>query len=218
MSAPLSGRHDRVAVVGAGALGCAILPRLARMRMSALLVIDGDSVEQRNLDRQPLYAEADIGQPKASTARGWIQMIVPDIEVRAVDRFLNVDNARELFAGADIVADCTDDLHAKTLIDEMCGELGIPLVSGAVHEQQGQVIVLHASGAYTELRRSDLFHGRVGQEQDGCNMQRVPKAVIEAVGERMAAHVNALLNDRSVENGRIELLDRDNWTIMEIAR
>lgn len=213
-----SSSRKRIAVVGAGALGCSILPRLARMPIGELVVIDGDRVEHHNLERQPLFTAADIGRSKAGTACTWVRSAEPAIAVRAMDRFLDASNAHELLALADIVADCTDDLHAKALIDEVCGALRIPLVSGAVHEQEGQVIVLHAPGASTELSRNDLFNGRIGAEQDGCDMQRVPLAVIEAVGERMADLIGYLLTGSPVVNGRIELLHQGAWTSMEIAQ
>lgn len=207
-----------VAVIGAGALGCALLPRLARMRIAQLRVIDGDRVELKNLEHQPLYAEVDIGYSKVGTLRGWLQMVDPGLEIHAEDRFLDAANAKELLGGASIVADCTDDLHAKALIDRTCNELRIPLVSGAVHEAQGQVIVLHARGTNEQLGRTDLFRGRAISEQDGCDMQRVPLGTIEAVGQRMAAIIRAFIQGSWPINGRIELFDRAQWTVIDAPR
>lgn len=208
----------RITVVGAGALGCALLPRLARMRIGTLTLVDGDRVEAANLDHQPLYAEVDVGHPKAGTLRGWLLMVDPGKEIIAVDRFLDGGNAEALLRGSDLVVDCTDDLHAKGLIDHTCAELNIPLVSGAVHEKQGQVIVLHVHGEGSALCRADIFTGRMGAEQDGCDMQRVPLEVIDAVGQRMAACVRAHLNGEPLVNGRIELLDRMKWAVIDAPR
>lgn len=202
-------------VVGAGALGCALLPRLARMRISRLRIIDGDRVEPKNLENQPLYAEVDIGHSKVGTVRGWLQMVDPGKEICTEDRFLDAANAHDLLRDAHIVADCTDDLHAKALLDRVCNELRIPLVSGAVHEAQGQVIVLHAPGANEQLGRAHLFRGRVISEQDGCDMQRVPLETIEAVGQRMAAIIRAFVQGSPPINGRIELFDRAQWTVID---
>lgn len=207
-----------VAVIGAGALGCAVLPRLARMRIAQLRVTDGDRVELKNLEHQPLYAEADIGHSKVGTLRGWLQMVDPGKDIQAEDRFLDAANAQELLRGASIVADCTDDLHAKALIDRTCNELRIPLVSGAVHEAQGQVIVLHAPGTNEQLGRTDLFRGRAISEQDGCDMQRVPLGTIEAVGQRMAAIIRDVIQGSWPINGRIELFDRAQWTVIDPPR
>lgn len=208
----------RVVVIGAGALGCALLPKLLGMGITEICLMDGDHVEAANLERQPLYDEADIGHPKASTARSRLAVTQSASGIIAHDRFLDFSNARDLLQGAYLAADCTDDLHAKNLLDRACGDLGIPLVSGAVHEQQGQVITLHAPGVEEHLYRSDLFGGRIGAEQDGCDMQRVPLDVIEAVGQRMADRMKSFLHGEPLTNGRIELYDRGAWTLIDAAR
>lgn len=207
----------RIAVIGAGALGCALLPRLARLRIATLSIIDGDRVEGSNLERQALYAEADIGHPKVTTARGWLQMVGPGIDVVAIDRFIDPDNAQGLLEGHHLVVDCTDDLHAKQLIDRACADLRIPLVSGAVHLRQGQVILLHAPGPGSELSRADLFKGKVGADQDGCDMRQVPEATIEAVGARMAGTIRSVLTQRPVANGSIAVFDLDmgSWSTFD---
>lgn len=209
MAAPggpsLSGK--RVVVVGAGGLGCAVLPRLARMSIGKLSVVDGDRVEEGNLDRQPLYEAMDIGSPKASTAASWMRQIMATGSAHGSDVFLDAHNAESLLRGADVVVEGVDDLHAKQLIDRVCGANAIPLVSGGVHQQQGQVIVLHAPGGNGALLRSDLFTGGIGSDQDGCDMRDVPVQLLEEVGRVMAARARAILRREPVLNGRIELYD-----------
>ena len=166
--------HARVAVIGAGALGCAVLPRIARMRIAKLSIVDGDRVEKKNLERQSLFEEMDIGQFKASTVAGWMRQVLASGEVVAHDVFMDASNAQELLRDHDVVVEGVDDLHAKELIDRVCGELHIPLISGGVHLKQGQVMLLHATNAGLDLSRSDVFGGRSGVEQDGCDMRHVP--------------------------------------------
>jgi adenylyltransferase/sulfurtransferase len=203
-----------VVVVGAGALGCALLPRLARLPVARIVIIDGDTVEAGNLGRQPLYAAVDIGHPKASTARGWVALMAPGCTVRAIDRFVDQGNVEEVIAGAQVVADCTDDLHAKALLDRACAKLCIPLVSGAVHGGQGQMLVLHAPGPGEALGRADIFAGRPGPEQDGCDMRDVPMETIEAVGRRMSQRIKAMVQGEAVTNAVLELFDprSGRWT------
>mgnify|MGYP000903143303 CR=1 FL=1 len=210
----------RVVVIGAGGLGCAVLPRIARMGIAHLTIIDGDRVEAANLGRQTIYEEVDIGHLKASTAAMWMRQILVGGEVTAHNVFLDAANARDLLQGHDMVVEGVDDLHAKTLIDRTCAELGIPLVSGGVHERQGQVIVLHAPGPHSGLGRADIFSGRPGPTQDGCDMRNVPLEVLEEVGRMMGQQVHDLLHGRNVVNGRIELLDgrTGNWTVIDPPR
>lgn len=210
----------RIAVIGAGGLGCAVIPRIARMRIAGLTIVDGDRVEAANLSRQTIYEEVDIGHLKATTAAMWMRQVLAGGEVTAHTVFLDAANARDLLQGHDVVVEGVDDLHAKALVDRTCAELGIPLVCGAVHERQGQVVVLHAPGADSALGRDDLFSGRPGPAQDGCDMRHVPLEVLEEVGRVMAQRVHDLLHGRNVVNGRIELFDgrSRNWSMIDPPR
>lgn len=210
-------RLVHIAVIGAGGLGCAVLPRLARMRLARLTIVDGDRVEAGNLPRQPLYEEVDIGHFKATTAALWMRQLLVAGEVQPHAVFLDHGNAEALLRGHDIVVEGVDDLHAKTVIDRSCGGLGIPLVSGGVHEKQGQVIVLHAPGEHAALDRATLFRGPVGAAQDGCDMRQVPLPILEETGRKMIQRVHDLLQDRPVANGTIDLFDGRSGTWSAIA-
>lgn len=207
----------RIAVIGVGAIGCALVPRLLRMPCSVIGLIDGDRVEEKNLNRQELYAPIDIGRPKVDVAAAWARNapVVPFIE--ALDLFLGPENAEGIIAQYDIVADCTDDGHARRLIDKVCADYGVTLVSGAVHGKQGQVIVLHTGDVNEQLSLNDIFNGRLGDEQDGCDMRHVPMLVVDEVAKRMAWRVREVLSAAPVTNGRIEQYDGDAriWLTIE---
>lgn len=205
-------------VIGAGGLGCAVLPRLARMGIGRLTVIDGDRVERANLERQPLYEEMDIGSFKASTAAAWMRQIIASGSATGRDVFLSAANAHELLEHADLVVEGVDDLHAKQLIDRVCEELAIPLVSGGVHAKQGQVIVLHAPGDGRSLTRADVFSGKPAGEQDGCDMADVPIDLLEEVARVMASRARSILREEPVRNGAIELLCGERWLVIDPPR
>lgn len=200
-----------VLLIGAGGLGCAVLPRIVRLRPARFIVVDGDHVERHNLDRQPLYAEVDIGFPKASTAALWARQVMPPGAITAVDAFVDANNAHDLIAQADVVVEGVDDAHAKRLIDRVCASLDVPLVSAGVHQRQGQVLVLHAAGAHRMLGRDEVFSGTLAAEQDACDMRDVPLGLLEEVGARMGQRCADLLHGREVSNGRIELYDGARW-------
>jgi molybdopterin/thiamine biosynthesis adenylyltransferase len=204
-------------MIGAGAIGCALLPHLLRMPFNVITLVDGDRVEEKNLDRQELYAPVDVGRAKVEVAAAWARNAPVTPFIVARDHFLDQGNAKEVIAMHDIVADCTDDAHVRRLIDKVCGEFGVALVSGAVHGREGQVIVLHAEGANEELSLTDLFGGRLGEEQDGCDMRHVPMRVLEEVAKRMGWRIRELLNMAHPENGRIEQYDGDVNAWLEIA-
>jgi adenylyltransferase/sulfurtransferase len=206
----------RVAVVGLGGIGHAVLARLVRMPITKLTLIDGDKVEAHNLERQPLFAPCDIGHFKVEVAHGWLRHVSrADLHVK--QGFLDPANAEFLLKDHDLVLEGVDDLHAKNAIDANCAKLGIPLVSGAVHQQQGQVLVTHAPGKGEALTRTDIFKGRPGAEQDGCDMQQVPLEVLEEVGRAMVGRARSILLGEPVVNGRVELFDgaRNSWMVLD---
>lgn len=205
----------RIAVVGIGGIGCAVLPRMVRWPLVRLTLIDGDRVEEHNLERQELYAEMDIGAWKSGVSAAWMRQVIPATSVEQHPVFLGANNARELLTEHDAVIECTDDLHAKQAIDEACASLAIPLVSGGVHGKQGQVIALHGPGNGHALTRKSLFAGRAGGEQDGCDMRNVPLETLDMVARRMVSLTRSLLLGEAETNGRIELLSGDRWTSID---
>jgi adenylyltransferase/sulfurtransferase len=197
----------RLAVVGLGGIGCALLVRIARMPFEQITLADGDRVESSNLEKQELYAEVDIGRPKADVAAAWIRIAPVKARIVPLDAFVDLNNVEELISMHDIIADCTDDLHVRRLIDRACRDYGVPLVSGAVHGHQGQVITLHRPGAHEDLSLGDLFPGKAGVDQDGCDMRQVPLDVLDQVAARMAMYIRELLNGGQPVNGRIDLYE-----------
>ena len=202
----------RIAIVGVGALGCAVLRSLSGMADVFFTIIDGDRVETSNIGNQCLYSVADIGKAKVFAAATRLGRTGSGPLIDAQDAFLNASNAASLLMGHLVVIDCTDDLHAKDLIDHTCAALGISLVSGGVHGAQGQVVTLHMEGDGSSLRRTDLFGARAGVEQDGCDMRFVPLEVIEAVADRMVLLLNSILAGRSVVNGELAVYSGSSWT------
>ena len=203
---------QRLLVVGMGALGNALLPRILRWDWESITVLDGDRVEEKNLDRQELFAPVDIGLPKCEVVAAWVRNMPTSVRLMARDEFMDANNAEEIIAMHDVVADCTDDAHVKRLIDRSCADYGVALVSGSVHGKEGQVMLLHAEGAGEAISRDDLFNGKPGMEQDGCDMRKVPMRTIEETARRMAQLLRALILGETVMNGRIDLFDGKRWT------
>ena len=82
----------RVAVVGAGGIGSAVIPALAGAGVGQLTIIDGDVVDLSNLQRQPLYRTQDIGRPKAELAAAFVAVRNPHVEVQTVTERIDSDN------------------------------------------------------------------------------------------------------------------------------
>ncbi len=129
----------RVVVVGAGGLGSATLPYLAGAGVGRITILDGDVVEEHNLQRQVLHHE--VGRNKARSAVERLAPLNPDVRLEAVEAHVTPERAREQLAGADLVLDCTDTFAAKLLLSDTACALGVPLVWASAVGMQGQCSV-----------------------------------------------------------------------------
>ncbi|MEL6575374.1 MAG: molybdopterin-synthase adenylyltransferase MoeB [Pseudomonadota bacterium] len=128
-----------VAVVGAGGLGCPALLYLAAAGVGQISVIDDDVVSLSNLQRQVLYATAEVGQPKAEAAVAALGRLNPHVAVTPVIARLDPANARALLAGADLVLDGSDNAVTRYAVNAAAIAAGVPLVMGAIGRWEGQV-------------------------------------------------------------------------------
>ena len=129
----------RVLVVGAGGLGSPALLYLAASGVGLIGVIDDDLVEGSNLQRQVIHTDGRIGMPKVFSAEIAMRALNPFIAVRPYHRRLTEENARTLVADYDLVLDGTDDFDTRYLVNRACVAAGVPLISGAITQWEGQV-------------------------------------------------------------------------------
>lgn len=138
-------RQARVLIVGVGGLGSPIALYLAAAGVGTLGLVDDDTVSVSNLQRQVLYVEAEVGQPKVHCAARRLQALNSDLRVEAYPCRLNAANAGELIARYDLVVDGCDNFATRYLISDTCLRLGKPYVYGAIRGLEGQVAVLCTS-------------------------------------------------------------------------
>ncbi len=129
----------RVLVVGAGGLGSPALLYLAGAGVGTIGVIDADVVENTNLQRQVIHTDQRIGMAKVFSAEIAMRALNPFIEVRPYNRKLDETNAAGLIADYDLVLDGTDDFDTRYLVNRACVAAGVPLISGALTQWEGQV-------------------------------------------------------------------------------
>lgn len=121
-----------VAVVGCGGLGGLIVELLARAGVGHLLLADGDTFSDNNLNRQLLCAESDIGRGKAEAARARVLAVNAALEVEAFDCYIDEKNVGACLRGASLVVDALDNNSSRMVALEECRRLGIPFVHGAI--------------------------------------------------------------------------------------
>ncbi len=141
--------NSKVFVVGAGGLGNHIVLSLAALGIGELAICDNDTVKLDNLPRQVLYDESDVGKKKVDVAYLKIKNKNSDVKVNEFDLYVDMNNAKELFFGYDIVIDATDNFKSKFVIEEACKALHIPYVSAGVSDFKGQVMVVTPNSKYS---------------------------------------------------------------------
>lgn len=129
----------RVLVVGAGGLGAPLLMYLAAAGIGTLGIVDHDSVDLSNLQRQIIHDTGSVGRPKVASAAERIMALNPEVRVEAIETRLGPENALELVSAYDIVADGTDNFAARYLLNDACFLARRPLVSAALLRFEGQL-------------------------------------------------------------------------------
>lgn len=134
----------RVLIIGLGGLGAPLAQYLAAAGVGTIGLVDFDEVETSNLQRQVIHRNRDVGRPKVASARDAIRAINPLVKVELYSLRLNAENALDIIAEYDVVADATDNYKARYLINDACVLLGKPDVFGAMYQFEGQTTVYYA--------------------------------------------------------------------------
>jgi sulfur-carrier protein adenylyltransferase/sulfurtransferase len=137
-------KNAKVLCVGAGGLGSPALLYLAAAGVGTLGIIDFDTVDESNLQRQIIHGQSDIGRRKAESARDSIQEINPYVNVVLYEEALSTENAMEIFSEFDLIVDGTDNFATRYLVNDACVLLGKPYVWGSIFRFDGQASVFWA--------------------------------------------------------------------------
>lgn len=132
---------SRMLLVGLGGLNSPVALYLAAAGVGTLGLVDFDTVERSNLQRQVIHGESSLGDNKAHSARDRLRDLNPEVETVVIERRVNAANAAELVDSWDIVIDGTDSFPSRYALNDACVRLSKPLVYGAVMRFQGQVCV-----------------------------------------------------------------------------
>ncbi|MFC7072709.1 HesA/MoeB/ThiF family protein [Halovenus rubra] len=128
-----------VLVVGAGGLGSPVLQYLAAAGVGHLTIVDNDTVELSNLQRQVIHGTDDVGRPKVDSAAEFIDSLNPDIDVERRETRASRENVTELITDHDVVVDASDNFPTRFLLNDACVLANVPLSHGAVYRFEGQV-------------------------------------------------------------------------------
>ncbi len=206
-------------IIGAGGLGCPAALYLAAAGVGTLTLVDHDTVDLTNLQRQILHTTARVGQTKASSAAATLSALNSDIVVHALAQRAGGVLLEALIARADIVLDCSDNFSTRHAVNRVCVQLRKPLVSGAAIRWDGQLAVF-------DLRRDDapcyhcLFPEGQSVEELRCATTGVFAPLTGVIGTLQAAEALKLLAGIHGAENRLTLFDarQNQWRSVGFSR
>ncbi|GAA1411289.1 adenylyltransferase/sulfurtransferase MoeZ [Catellatospora coxensis] len=137
-------KNAKVLCVGAGGLGSPALMYLAAAGVGTLGIVEFDTVDESNLQRQIIHGQSDIGRPKSESAANTVREINPYVNVVIHDTALDRDNVFEIFGQYDLIVDGTDNFATRYLVNDAAVLLGKPYVWGSIYRFDGQASVFWA--------------------------------------------------------------------------
>lgn len=205
----------RVAVIGAGGIGSAVVPALAGAGVGSITVIDDDVIDRSNLQRQTIFRDDQLGTGKAEAAAAFATALNPDIAVLPVSERIAPANAETLLGGHDLVLDGCDNFATRLAVSDACVRLGIPLVSGAAAMFQGQVGLFRGRPCY-RCFVGDAFDA---EDCDTCAENGVLGALTATVGNFAAlVAIRAIVGIGEDAGGKLFLFDGAalDWRTMRL--
>ena len=207
---------SRALIVGAGGLGSPVALYLSSAGVGHITVVDHDTVDATNLQRQIAHTLADVGKPKAQSIQESVARINPDIQVTVITQRADAALLNGLVQHTDVVLDCTDNFSTRHAINRACVKHGKPLVSGAAIRFDGQVTVYDPRDAQSPCYAC-VFPESVAFEDVQCATMGVFAPLVGIIGSVQAAEALKLLTGvGQALTGRLLMLDTRNMAWSEI--
>ncbi|QBK03477.1 molybdopterin-synthase adenylyltransferase MoeB [Hylemonella gracilis] len=223
----------KVLLIGAGGLGSPAALYLAAAGVGAgtgqITLVDPDTVDLTNLQRQIAHSTARVGMPKVASAEDAITALNPAVRVRAIARRADAELLASLVAETDVVLDCSDNYATRQAVNAACVQAVKPLVSGAVIRFDGQVAVYDPRQEESPCYAC-LFDPREAFEEAMCSTMGVFAPLVGVIGATQAAEALRLLMasadgakhslPTSPLTGRLLMLDglRMRWNEVQVPR
>ncbi|QSP96251.1 molybdopterin-synthase adenylyltransferase MoeB [Marinobacter salinisoli] len=209
----------RVLVLGAGGLGCPVALYLGAAGVGHLTLVDDDTIELANLQRQIGFEEAQLGQLKAAALAERVTRINPHVSAIAIAERLDGKSLEEQVARATLVVDCSDNFHTRFALNRACVRAGVPLVSGAAIRGEGQLSVFDP-----RVENSPCYHclyPEQGNEDLTCSQAGVIAPLVGMIGSAQAMEaIKVISGVGQALVGRLLVLDAwtMQWREMTLAR
>ena len=213
-------RAARALVIGAGGLGSPVALYLGSAGIGRLTLVDDDTVDLTNLQRQIAHTHDRIGRLKVESAREAVLAIAPALDVVAIARRVDAAALAGLVADADVVLDCSDNFATRQALNAACVAAAVPLVAGAAISFDGQLSTWDTRDAASPCYAC-VFPPASAPPEARCATMGVFAPLVGIIGAMQAAEALKLVAGigRSLA-GRLQMLDaRDmSWTTIRVAR
>lgn len=151
-------KDANITVIGCGGIGGAACEMIVRMGICNIKIIDKDSFDVSNINRQLMSSFYTVGKSKVEVTYDTLKSINPFTNITAVDEEVNGDNVEEIIEGSDIIIDALDNLVTRIIVSRKANELDIPFIHGAIHGTMGQISTFtNKTPAYEELFKLPSF-------------------------------------------------------------
>ena len=207
-------------VIGAGGLGSPVVLYLATAGVGRITVVDHDSVDLTNLQRQIAHNQSRLGLPKAESVRATVAAINPEVQLRALVQRADAPLLNVWVPQADVVLDCSDNFSTRHAVNAACVQHGRPLVSGAAIGWDAQIAVYDTRQPHAPCYAC-VFPPEAAHEDVACATMGVLAPLVGIVGSVQAAEAIKLLSGAGESMaGRLLMLDarRMAFDSISIAR
>jgi adenylyltransferase/sulfurtransferase len=200
--------QSHVLLIGAGGIGCPAIQYLAAAGVGTISVVDDDEVSLSNLQRQVLYGETQIGQPKVAAAAEAVARLNPDVQFRPICKRIDDATQPDLLDGVDVVIDGSDNFATRLIVNDVCIAARVPLVSAAIGQFHGQIGTFRGWEDDAPCYRCFVGDAHDPDDCDDCATQGVLGAMCGLMGSFAAMEaIRCLAGFGDDTKGKLHIFD-----------
>ena len=204
-------------VIGAGGLGSAAAPYLAAAGIGKITLIDHDTVDLTNLQRQIMHNQNSVGQAKVQSGKAMLLNLNPHVQVNAIQEKATAELLEQLLPSASVVLDCSDNFTTRHMVNAACVKHKVPLVSGAAIKFDGQVTVIDTRQTGTPCYAC-LFPADQEFNEVQCSTMGVFSPLVGIIGSIQAAQaLQVIMQIGEPLVGKLLLWDARSSQVDQIA-
>jgi molybdopterin-synthase adenylyltransferase len=200
--------ESHVLLIGAGGIGCPAIQYLAAAGVGTISAVDDDVISLSNLQRQVLYGEAQIGQPKLVAAAQTVARLNPDVLFHAFEQRINADTSPSILHGVNVVIDGSDNFMTRLIVNDLCIAARVPLVSAAIGQFHGQIGTFTGWEEDAPCYRCFVGDAHDPEDCDDCATQGVLGAMCGLMGSFAAMEaIRVLTGFGEEQKGKLHIFD-----------